>query len=159
MKNFSRGSVLILALVFGGIFFAVFTALAGYLLSIDRAQDFVYQKAEALSTAEAGLALERSHLENNPLDTSTPNPSTVSYQNIEGTTVGTYTIAVVPHTECGESTAFDLSSTGIPSDAPSISTTISLRYVEPSGTYSLAPDCVPLSASSTAPQFLDWQER
>jgi hypothetical protein len=124
----SKGSVTLLVLVFGGIFLAVLMALAGYVLSINGAEDSIYQHAEASSIAEGGLQQYEWYLSQNPDDVSTPDPATAYYTDVNGNQIGTYMLGIAPSTACGQTIAYTLTATGTPNDAPSISTTISTLY-------------------------------
>ena len=50
-----RGSIMLLVIIFGGIFFTLLIALSGFVLSENHAQDVTQQHAVAFNIAEAGL--------------------------------------------------------------------------------------------------------
>jgi hypothetical protein len=158
MARLSRGSVMLLVIVFGAIFLTLLLGLAGYILSLGRAQDYLYEKAEASAISEAGVSYYRWYLGQYPSDTAPLSPSTFTYTDVSGAAIGTYALSITPDTGCPGSTAYDLSSLGAPADAPSVHTTISLVYVPAGGTYARAPGCTAL-ATTTSAQFLDWQEQ
>jgi hypothetical protein len=124
----SRGFVTLMAIVFGAIFLGVLTALAGYTLSIDHEQDSLAEHAQASAIADAGLAQYEKHLEGDPGDTGTPNPSTFAYDNISGTQVGSYTLGIKPLSACSQTIAYALAATGTPSGASSVSVGATARY-------------------------------
>lgn len=148
---------MLLVLVFAGIFLAVLGALAGSALVTNRAQTFSYQQAEARTIAEAGINYYKWYLEQNPANTTQPEPSATIYTTLGGHTIGSYTLSIAPDTGCPGSGAFAISSVGSPSDAPSLHATVSMLYVPPSATYAFPPDCT-ATPSSDLPQFLNWRE-
>lgn len=127
---------MLLVLVFGGIFFTVLTALSGFVLTENRVQDVTRERTEAFSVAEAGLEYYRWFLSHFPGDTQNgtgrPGPYVTSYADPEGGTAGTYTLAIAGNSACGVVQSIDVTSTGVPSDAPGVSTTLWARYAEPS---------------------------
>lgn len=134
--NPSRGSITLLVLVFGGIFFTLLFALAGFVLGQNRAQNLSRQKAEAFTIAEAGIDYYRwflLHFPGNTTDgTGGPGPYVTTYADPEGGTAGTYSLSITGNSSCGEVQSIDVSSTGVPADAPSVSATIHARYALPS---------------------------
>lgn len=73
--RFTRGYLVLLALVFAGIFATVSTALVGYVISYGRAERAVLASAQALALAEGALDAAIAHLNENPSysgETATP---------------------------------------------------------------------------------------
>jgi len=142
MKNpLSRGSVVLLVLVFGGIFFGLLMALSGFVLSENRAQDVTRARTEGLSIAEAGLDYYRWFLTHFPGNTQNgtghDGPYVITYADPESGTAGTYTLSITSNTSCGVVQSMDVTSKGVPDDAPNISTTLVARFSLPSvATYS-----------------------
>lgn len=130
------GSVVLLVLVFGGIFFAVLAALSGFVLTENRAQDVTRERAEAFTIAEAGLQYYRwflSHFAGNTQNGTGHNgPFTIPYADPEGGTAGSYTLSIVGNSACGVIQSIDVTSKGVPTDAPSVSNTLWARYAPPS---------------------------
>lgn len=135
-KNIRRGSIMLLVLVFGGVFFTVLTALSGFVLAENHAQDIARERAEAFSIAEAGLEHYRWYLSHFPGDTQNgtghPGPYTTSYPDPQGGTAGTYTLSIVGNVACNVVQSIDVTSSGIPTDGPGVSSTLWARYAEPS---------------------------
>lgn len=83
--NYQRGYIVLLALIFAGIFALVGTALTGYVTSYDRAERTVVASAQALALAEGALEKAVAQLNANP-----------SYSGEANTALGagTFTITV-----------------------------------------------------------------
>lgn len=130
------GSVMLLVLVFGGIFFTVLAALSGFVLAENRAQDIARERAEAFNIAEAGLEHYRWYLSHFPGDTQNgtghPGPYTTSYPDPQGGVAGTHTLSIVGNIACNVVQSIDVTSTGVPTDGPSVSATLWARYAQPS---------------------------
>jgi len=138
MKN--RGSIMLLVIVFGAVFFMVLVALSGYVLAENRAEDAARGRAEAFSIAEAGLEYYRWFLTHFPGNTTNgtglPGPYSISYADPEGGTAGAYTLSIAANTACGTTTSLTITSTGDPSDSNQTSTLVA-TYAYPSvGEYS-----------------------
>jgi len=131
-----RGSIMLLVLAFGSIFFIVLASLASFVLTESRAQNVLRAQAEAFSIAEAGLTYYQWFLTHFPTDltngTGQSGPYVLTYRNPDGATVGTYTLAVTGSSACGSTQTVDITSTGTPSDYPSISALLMGRYGAPS---------------------------
>ncbi|MFA7302499.1 MAG: hypothetical protein WC030_02005 [Candidatus Paceibacterota bacterium] len=164
MKN-ARGSVLILTLVFGSIFFMLLTSLASFVLAENRAQDALIGRAEAFSIAEAGLNYYAWFLSRFPTDfqngTGAPGPYELSYADPENTVAGSYTLDIVGSSACGSTQTVTITSTGVSNNFPSTSSTLVARYGAPTvasyatllnnGTVPITtPDLAALSAAASA---------
>ncbi|HQU07847.1 MAG: hypothetical protein B7X04_02140 [Parcubacteria group bacterium 21-54-25] len=131
-----RGSIMLLALVFGAIFLMVFSGLSGYVLVENNFEMFTRAQSEAVAIAEAGLEYYRWHLAHFPTDlqngTGQPGPYTITYSDPQsGATVGTYTLNITGNQSCGQTTSIDITSTGRPADNPTVSQTLIARYAQP----------------------------
>lgn len=135
-KHSTRGSIVLIVLIFGGIFFTVLMALSGFVLAQNHAQDITREGAEAFNIAEAGLEHYRWYLSHFPGDiqdgTGHPGPYTTSYPDPQGGTAGTYTLSIVGNVACNVVQSIDVTSTGAPTDGPGVSATLWARYAEPS---------------------------
>ena len=134
-KYLQRGSVTLLVIVFGAIFFMVLVALSSFVLVQNHAQENIRERTEAFNIAEAGLEQYRwflSHFPGNTQDGTGSGPYVTTYTDPEGGTAGTYTLSIVGNTACGVVQSIDVTSVGRPVDAPSVSSTIWARYAEPS---------------------------
>jgi len=141
----SRGSVMLLVLVFGGIFFILLASLASFVIGENRAQNALRARVEAFSIAEAGLTYYQWFLSHFPTDftngTGQPGPYVFTYKNPDGATVGTYSLAIIGSSACGSTQIVDITSTGTPSSYPSVSSVITGRYTTPSvATYATIVD-------------------
>lgn len=134
----TRGSILILVLVFGSIFFVILTSLASFVLAENRAQDALIGKAESFSIAEAGLTYYAWFLSHFPTDfqngTGHAGPYVVNYIDPEGGAMGSYTLDILGSSACGSTQTVDISSKGVSARLPNISSTLVARY----GTQSVA---------------------
>ncbi len=132
----ARGSITLLVLVFGSIFFAVLVALSGYVLAQNRVQDVMRVRAEAFSIAEAGLDYYHWHLAHFPTDltngTGGSGPYAVTIPDPQGGTAGTATLAITSNTACGQTLSMDIASKGTAAEDPSQSVTLIGRYAQPS---------------------------
>jgi hypothetical protein len=130
------GSITLLVLIFGGIFFAVLGAMSGFILSQNRIEDVTRVRAEALSIAEAGLEYYRWHLAHFPTDlqngTGQPGPYAIPVPDPSGGTAGTASLSITANTACGQTTSVDISSKGMAADDSSQPITVVARYARPS---------------------------
>lgn len=131
-----RGSVTLLVLIFGGIFFAVLAALSGYALSQNRIENVTRVRAESFSVAEAGLEYYRWHLAHFPSDltngTGLSGPYAVSIPDPSGGSAGTASLSIAANTACNQTTSIDITSTGTASDDQTQPETLIARYAQPS---------------------------
>ena len=127
---------MLLVIVFGGIFLAMLTAFSSFVLVENRAQDISRSRAEAFGIAEAGLDYYRWFLSHFPGDmtngTGQSGPYTIPYSDPEGGITGTYTLSIVGNNSCGTIQSIEVTSKGIPDDAPNVSSTLLARYAAPS---------------------------
>ncbi len=127
---------MLLVLVFGGIFFTLLVSLSGFVIVGNRAQDIARARAEAFGIAEAGLEYYRwflSHFPGNTTNGTGQNgPYVISYSDPEGGTVGTHTLSITGNSACGVVQSIDVTSKGISSSTPTVSSTLLARYAAPS---------------------------
>jgi hypothetical protein len=131
-----KGSISLLVIVFGAIFFSVLVALSSYVLSQNRAEDTQRLKTQALAIAEAGLEYYRWHLAHftNDLQNGTGHagPYAVTIPDPQGGTAGTASLAIAANTSCGQAISIDITSTGSPSESAATQQTVVARYARPS---------------------------
>lgn len=131
-----HGSITLLVMVFGGIFFTLLIALSSFVLTQNRAQDITHHRTQALGVAEAGLDYYRwflSHFPGNTTNgTGQSGPYVSTYLDPESGTAGTYSLSIAGNSSCGLVQSIDVTSTGTPYDAPTVSTTLVARYAAPS---------------------------
>lgn len=127
---------MLLVIVFGAVFFTLLAALSSFVLVENRAETNTRAKAEGLAIAEAGLDYYRwflSHFPGNTQDgTGHAGPYVTTYTNPEYGTAGTYSLSVVGNTSCGVVQSIDVTSTGVPNDAPGVPTVLIARFAPPS---------------------------
>ncbi|HUX80891.1 MAG TPA: hypothetical protein VMV38_01045 [Candidatus Paceibacterota bacterium] len=132
----TQGSIMLLVIIFGGIFFTMLIALSGYVLAQNHAQDITAQRSEAFGIAEAGLEYYRWFLSHFPGNTTSgtghSGPYVTTYNDPEGGALGTYTLSIVGNSACGDIQSIDVTSVGTPSNAPTVSSTLTARYAAPS---------------------------
>ena len=124
----SRGSIVTLVLVFGGIFVLIFSGLVGF-ISLQYSQS--KQKVafnQALNTAEAGANYGRWHLAHAPNDYTFS--GIYDYSDPERGIIGQYKLEIIPPGEC--STIVEIRSTGWSQDYPEVKRTVSIKFGRPS---------------------------
>ena len=135
-RAYSRGSIMLLVIIFGGIFFTMLTAFSSFILVENRAQDVARSRTEAFNIAEAGLDYYRWFLSHFPGDitngTGHAGPFVIDYSDPEGGVTGTYTLSIASSNSCGSVQSIEVTSKGVPSDAPNVSSILSARYAMPS---------------------------
>ncbi|MBP9816973.1 MAG: hypothetical protein KBD05_03005 [Candidatus Pacebacteria bacterium] len=131
-----RGYLMLLAIVFGAIFFTVLGALSSYVLTENKLQNAGHAQARALSIAEAGLEYYRWFLAHYPNDlqngTGVAGPYSIPYNDPEGGVTGTISLAITGNTSCGQVTSVDITSTGTANGSPSATRAVYARYAQPS---------------------------
>jgi hypothetical protein len=134
-RNSEKGYLLVLVLVFGGIFFMMATAFVGYIVTQSRLTQVKYHKERALDIAEAGLDYYKWFLAHNPGDTTngtgTAGPYIHTYSDPEGSAIGEFSLDIASSTACGEVYAIDITSTGHTIEEPNIERTVYARYARP----------------------------
>ena len=128
--------MMLLAIVFGAVFFTVFAGLSGFVLTENRLQDEKRGQNEALAIAEAGLEYYHWFLAHNPgvtdAGTGHAGPYSFNYNDPEGGQIGTYALTITGNISCGTTTSIDISSKGTPADMSNVSKTLVARYANPS---------------------------
>jgi hypothetical protein len=130
-----RGYLLVLALIFGAVFFTMLTAFTGYVITQGETQESKYFKERALDIAEAGLNYYKWFLAHYPGDTTNgtglPGPYVIPYEDPEGSVIGEYSLEIASSTLCGDTYAIDIYSTGSTVEEPDLTRTIYARYAKP----------------------------
>ncbi len=129
------GYLLVLVLVFGGIFFMMATAFMGYVITQSRVAQYKYDKERALDIAEAGLDYYKWFLAHYPGDatngTTTPGPYVHQYLDPEGGPIGEFSLEIGSSTACGDVYAIDITSTGHTYENPSAQRVVYGRHAKP----------------------------
>jgi hypothetical protein len=129
------GYLLVLLLVFSGVFLVILTSFLGYLIGQHQTAEHRYQLERASEIAEAGLNYYRWYLAHYPNDTTNgtgvPGPYTHVYSDPELGPIGEFSLTVSSSSYCGDIAAIDVTSTGYTYDNPTLDRTISARYTQP----------------------------
>jgi hypothetical protein len=128
----SRGTILLLVLVFGSIFFVVLASLASFVIAENRAQNLIVAKAKSFAVAEAGLNYYAWFLAHFPDDfqngTGQAGPYVIPYTDSTGAAAGTYTLSIAGSSACGSTQMVDITSEGVASDFPGTTSRLVGRY-------------------------------
>lgn len=130
-----RGYLVLLSLVFGGIFFAIITAFLGFVVTQSTSQTAKVNKEKALEIAEAGLDYYKWYLSHFPDDvthgTTTPGPYVIPYEDPELGRIGEFALTVAGNSVCGDIASIDITSTGTLDTAPNVKRAVYGRYARP----------------------------
>lgn len=132
-----RGSIMLLVLVFGSIFFIILAASIQFILVQNRLQNMLLGRAQSFSIAEAGINYYGwflSHFPNNfENGTGQPGPYVITYNDpLTGDPVGTYTLSIEGSSACGTTQAVTVTSQGSSIAFPEYPSTITATYSSPS---------------------------
>lgn len=131
----TRGYLLVLVLVFGGVFFLMVSSFLGYVITQGQVINSKVSAEKALDVAEAGLNYYRWYLAHYPDDTTngttTPGPYTHVFSDPEGGDIGEFSLEIASSTACGEVYAIDITSTGHTYENPNIERIVYGRYARP----------------------------
>lgn len=131
----SRGYLLVMTLVYGSIFFVIFSGFMGFVVTQKQIQTQKLMSERALAIAEAGLNYYKWFLAHNPDDitngTGTSGPYVIAYDDPEGGTIGEYSLAISGNTACGDLMSVDIESTGHTVDDSAVTRTVYARYARP----------------------------
>lgn len=131
-----QGYLLVLVLVFGAIFFVVFSALMGFIISQKHVQELRNNQEKALTIAEAGLNYYKWFLAHNPDDitngTGVSGPYVHEYTTASGTVLGEYSLEVSGNQMCNTIMSIDIESTGYTAADPDTKRVLYARYARPS---------------------------
>jgi hypothetical protein len=132
----NRGSILLLVLVFGSVFFIILAALADSVLAENRYQNMLIAKATSFSIAEAGLEHYAWFLSRYPTDlqhgTGQPGPYVIPYADVSGKQIGTFELSVSGVSACGSMQSVDITSKGVATGQSSFYSTLIGRFGSPS---------------------------
>ena len=132
----TKGSMIVLTLIFGAIFISLSASLSSYVVTQKRLQDGKIERERALQIAEAGLDYYKWFLAHYPTDlqngTGGPGPYVVDYDDPELGTIGQFSLEVTGNTQCNTNTSIDITSTGYTNAEPNLTRTVFGRYAQPS---------------------------
>lgn len=133
--NTQRGYLVLLTLVFGGIFFTIISAFMGFVVTQSTSQTAKVNKEKALEIAEAGLDYYKWYLAHFPDDithgTTTPGPYVIPYDDPELGRIGEFALTVGGNSICGDIASIDITSTGTLDAAPNVKRSVYGRYARP----------------------------
>ncbi len=131
-----RGSILLLTLVFAGLFAMIVSSLAGFLLTQQKVQRAKSDREEAIQIAEAGLDYYKWFLAHFPTDlqdgTGAAGPYVHDYADPEGGNIGKFSLVVTGNSQCGSLGSVDITSTGYVNTSPALKRVVFGRYARPS---------------------------
>lgn len=118
-KEKQKGAIIILVIVFGGIFLTLFGGLAGLIFFQLRQSSQKLAWSEALQIAEAGLDFAK-WCQNHGIEPI----SERDFFDAEANKIGTFSLTINPFTSCGETTNVEIHSLGWATDFPDLARTI-----------------------------------
>lgn len=127
--NRQQGSMLILVLVFGGIFIILFSGLSSFIILQHKQTSQKIALEQSLTIAEAGLDYYRWCLNNQITDECF---ETKEYLNSSGVPIGKFTLEITPKTNCGATLETTVISSGWTYNFPQIIRKISALYARTS---------------------------
>ncbi len=132
----NSGFIMLLVVVFTGVFLMSTSALAGMLLMNKKLQREKEVRESALHIAEAGLEYYKWHFAHYPNDlkdgTNNSGPYVHSYSDPEDGVVGTYSLSINGNLQCGQPTSVDITSVGVSASDATYPRSLSVRYARPS---------------------------
>lgn len=131
----TQGYLLVLVLVFGGVFTLIISSFIGYLVTQSTIAEQRYQLERASEVAEAGINYYRWYLAHYPNDvtngTNLPGPYVHQYFDPEGAAIGEYSLSIASSTYCGDVASIEVTSTGHTYADPNLERTVTARYTQP----------------------------
>lgn len=135
-NNKSAGYLMILVLVFSGIFFTIISGFVGYVITQNKLVNFRYEQQRATEIAEAGLNYYKWYLAHYPGDltngTGVPGPYVHQYKDpVSGIFFGEFSLTVASTTYCGSIASIEVESTAFTYQDLSAISTVRARYTRP----------------------------
>ena len=131
----TKGSLLVLVLVFGAIFTIILISFVGYIITQNQVVNFRHEQQRATEIAEAGLNYYKWYLSHYPDDvtngTGLPGPYVHTYKDPEGGDIGEFSLQIASSTYCGSVASIEVESTAFTYDDPSAVSTVSAVYTRP----------------------------
>jgi hypothetical protein len=132
----SAGFLLILVLIFGGIFTVIISSFIGYVVTQSQVVNFKYEQLKATEIAEAGLNYYLWYLAHYPNDmtdgTGSAGPYVHVYSDPETGPIGEFSLTIASTTYCGSVSSIKVTSTGFTYADPTAVSTVSADYSRPS---------------------------
>jgi hypothetical protein len=131
-NNQSAGYLMILVLVFSGIFITILSGFVGYVITQNKLVNFRYEQQRATEIAEAGLNYYKWYLAHYPNDLTTGIGTPHPYKDpVSGTFFGEFTLQVASTTYCGAIASIEVESTAFTYSEPDAKSTVRARYTRP----------------------------
>ena len=131
----TTGSLLVVVIIFMGVFSALFASMLSYLLTQSRWVDQKTYAEQALQIAEAGIEYTRWHLAHWPDDlqdgTGGPGPYVHVYEDPETGPIGEFSLEIGGDVFCGKTGVVEATSTGWTYRDPSITRSIAVKIARP----------------------------
>ncbi|MBU4480010.1 hypothetical protein KKG48_01015 [Patescibacteria group bacterium] len=135
-KNYKKGSMVLFALVFSGIFIMIFYSLAGFIFVQNKLSFSKENRGVAMQISEAGLDYYKWFLSHYPEDfqdgTGVAGPYEHEYLDPEGGAIGKFSLDIGGNTSCGEVYSVDIESTGWTYKNPDSKRVVYGKYARPS---------------------------
>ena len=132
----SRGVTVLLVIGFMGIFLLILGTVMSFALEQGRYGRALYDREQALHSAEAGLEYYRWFLAHNPNNltngTGLPGPYLYTVLDPEGSNLGTASLTISGATQCGQVQWIDITSLGKSNLNPSFPRTLFARFMRQS---------------------------
>jgi hypothetical protein len=130
-----RGALLVLVLVFSAIFLTIMSGYIGYVITQSKIVNQRFLLDRSAEIAEAGLNYYKWYLHHNTADVAAALPAsgieTHVYSHPEDGNIGEFEITVASTSYCGAISSIEVTSTGYTYEDPSLSRTVSARFVRP----------------------------
>lgn len=134
-KQMQRGSILVITIVFMGVFAVLFSSLVAYLVMVYRYVDMRTESEQAFQIAEAGIEYYRWHLAHWPDDiqdgTGAPGPYVHVYEDPESGPIGEFSLEIGGEVLCGKVQVIHATSTGYTYADPENTRTIVGKIARP----------------------------
>jgi hypothetical protein len=131
-KKQSAGYLMVLVLVFSGIFFTIVSGFVGYVITQNKLINFRYEQQRATEIAEAGLNFYKWYLAHYPSDLTTGVGLPHIYNDpVTGTPFGEFTLQVASTTYCGSIASIEVESTAFTYQEPDAVSTVRAVYTRP----------------------------
>ncbi len=124
------GYLLVLVLVFAGVFMTILTSFVGFIVTQSRVIEKKVQFETAGQIAESGLNYYKWYLAHFPNSNATS--TTGVYYDPEGEAIGEYAVTIASTTFCGVVASRQVTSVGYSYAEPNIIRTVGARYARPS---------------------------
>lgn len=135
VRTCTRGTLLVFVLVLGAVFLTIMSGYIGYIVTQSQVVAQRYVLNQAGEIAEAGLNYYKWYLHHNTLDVAAALPPSGSethvYTHPEDGDIGEYTLTIASTTYCGAISSIEVSSTGHAYQDPSLTRTVSARFIRP----------------------------